>query len=116
MSDREDWPDDDIEQDAGQDAGADDDVLEELRALGWTGVPFVVHDGEVVGNKGLYQAAEELGIADRVPRVGLREVFREAGFDLDQFAEGYEPHEGEEVFAEDYLSELPRHIRDKYSI
>lgn len=95
----------------------DDDRFEELRELGWSGTPFVVHEGQVLGNTEMYEAAERLGLADDVPLVPLDDLFREAGYEPERLTEGYGPDEdADEIFAEDFLHELPRHIRDKYEL
>lgn len=100
-----------------EDARPDEELFEALRERGWTGTPFVVHGGEVLGNTEMYEAAERLGIAERVPRVPLSDVYREAGYDPDRLTEGYGPDENaQEIFVETYVHELPRHIRDKYSL
>jgi hypothetical protein len=102
---------------AEENARPDEELFETLRERGWSGEPFVVRGGEVLGNAEMYAAAEQLGIADRVPRVGLYDVFREAGYDADRLVEGYGPNrDSEQILQEDFLDELPRHIRDKYSI
>ena len=101
--------------DAGN--GLDEETLEILRAEGWTGAPFVVRGGEVLGNLDMYEAARRIGVEDRVPRIGLADVFREAGFEPDRLVEGYGPNrDADEVLAEHWLHELPRHLRDKYGI
>lgn len=102
---------------AEENARPDEELFEVLRERGWSGEPFVIRGGEVLGNSEMYAAAEQLGIADRVPRIGLHEVFREAGYDADRLVEGYGPNrDAEEILTEDFLDELPRHIRDKYAI
>ena len=93
------------------------EAVEALREMGWSGAPFVTHEGELVVAGDLYEAAEQLGLSERIPRIELREVFREAGYDLDEVERGYGPeHDPAEVLAEDFLRELPRHVRDKYGI
>lgn len=93
------------------------EALEALRGMGWDGAPFVTHRGDLVVESDLYDAAEQLGVSDRIPRIELRQLFEEAGYDLDEIEQGYEPeHDAGEVLAEDFLRELPRHVRDKYGI
>lgn len=92
------------------------ELFDALREEGWTGKPFIVHGGEVLGHADMARAAERIGIADRIPRVELADVFREAGLDLDRVSEGMEHPPSDETFFEDYLRELPRHIRDKYAL
>ena len=93
------------------------EATEALREMGWSGAPFVTHRGELVVESDLYDAAEQLGLSDCIPRIELREVFREAGYDLDEVGQGYGPErDPAEVLAEDFLRELPRHVRDKYGI
>jgi len=100
-----------------QDARPDEELFEALRQRGWTGTPFVVVGGEVLGNQEMYEAAERLGIGAEVPRMSLADVFREAGYDVDRIVEGYGPdRDAGEIFAENFLHELPRHLRDKYAI
>jgi hypothetical protein len=64
---------------AEESARPDEELFEALRERGWTGTPFVIRGGEVLGNTEMYDVAEQLGIADRIPRIGLQEVFQEAG-------------------------------------
>ena len=93
------------------------DALEALRDMGWSGAPFVTHRGDLIVEGDLYEAAEQLGVSDRIPRIELREVFQEAGYDLDEVVSGYGPEfDPAEMIAEDYIRELPRHVRDKYGI
>lgn len=94
----------------------DEELFEDLRELGWTGTPFVVHGEAVLGNTEMYEAAERMGIADDVPRVSLAEVYREAGLDPEELDEGTGPTDPERSLFEDYLRELPRHLRDKYGL
>lgn len=102
---------------AEENARPDEELFEALRERGWSGAPFVIRGGDILGNTEIYDAAEQLGIADRVPRIGLQEVFQEAGYDPDRLVEGYGPNrDAEQILAEDFLDELPRHIRDKYEI
>jgi hypothetical protein len=102
---------------AEESARPDEELFEALRERGWTGTPFVIRGGEVLGNTEMYDVAEQLGIADRIPRIGLQEVFQEAGYDPARLVEGYGPNrDAEQILSEDFLDELPRHIRDKYSI
>lgn len=91
-------------------------LARELERDGWTGSPLVVHGDQVLGGRDRYEAARFLGIEDEVPRVGLEDVYAEAGMDLPQIAsqEG-SPSSGEQMF-EDYLRGLPRHVRDKYEL
>lgn len=91
------------------------ELAEALAEDGWEWSPLVVHGDEVLGGLDHYEAARYLGIDDGVPRVTLEEVFAEAGLDMPDIAtpDAEDPH-GE--FYEDYLRELPRHIRDKYEI
>lgn len=94
----------------------DEELVEQLRSEGWTGSPLVMHGDEVVGGAERYNAARFLGMEDDVPRVTLEEVYEEAGVDFPQVGsrEGGPPPE-EEMF-EDYLRDLPRHVRDKYEL
>lgn len=105
------------EMPAAEDAHTAEELFEILRDEGWTGTPFVVRGGEVLGNPEMYEAAERMGVADRVPRIGLADVFREAGYDPERLVEGYGPNrDSEEILADHWLHELPRHLRDKYGI
>lgn len=102
---------------AEESARPDEELFEVLRERGWTGAPFVVRGGEVLGNAEMYEAAERMGVAERVPRIPLSDVFREAGYDPDRLVEGYGPNEdADDILAQDFLHELPRHLRDKYGI
>ena len=87
-----------------------------MKDEGWQGSPLVVHGDQVVGGLDRYEAARFLGIEKEVPTVTLEEVFQEAGVDMPQVAsrEGGPPS-GQELF-EDYLRDLPRHVREKYEL
>ena len=103
----------DLEQEAPE---LPPDVLAVLRDEGWGGAPFVEHEGLIVGNHEIYEVAERMGAADRIPRTSLAAVFAEAGLNIDEVAELPEPDNPSREFFEDYLRGLPRHIRDKYGI
>ena len=92
------------------------ELAEEMRQMGWQGSPLVVHGDQVLSGAERYEAARFLGREDEVPRITLDELFEEAGLDMPQIAspEGGPP--SEEQFFEDYLRDLPEHIRDKYEI
>lgn len=91
-------------------------LAEEMEETGFQGSPLVVHGDQVVGGLDRYEAARLLGIEREVPRIPLEDVFLEAGVDMPQVAsrEGGPPS-NQELF-EDYLRELPRHVRDKYEL
>lgn len=94
----------------------DEELVERMREEGWSGSPLVMHGDQVVGGVERYDAARFLGMENEVPRITLEEVYAEAGVDFPQVGsrEGGPPPE-EELF-EDYLRELPRHVRDKYEL
>lgn len=101
---------------SGADAHPDDELFEELRELGWTGTPFVVHGNVVLGNTEMYEAAERMGVASDVPRIALTEVYEEAGLDVEALDEGWDANDPDRALFEDWLRELPRHLRDKYGL
>lgn len=90
------------------------ELAEQIEREGWTGSPLVVHGEQVVGGLDRYEAARFLGIEDEVPRITLEELFDEAGMDMPQIAS--EDADPDEQFFEDYLRDLPRHVRDKYEL
>lgn len=105
------------DEDTGGAERPDQDLFERLRELGWNGKPFVTHAGEVVGERELYEIAERMGVADKIPRVDLEEVFLEAGIDLEELIEESDRADDPgRAYFEDYMRTLPRHIRDKYGI
>lgn len=91
-------------------------LARQMEQEGWTGSPLVVHGDQVISDQDRYEAARFLGMEDEVPRITLEDIYAEAGMDLPQIGspEGGPPP-GEELF-EDYLRELPRHVRDKYEL
>ena len=91
-------------------------LVEELREEGWQWSPLVMHSGSVVGGLRRYEAARFLGMEDEVPRITLKDVYREAGVDFPQVAGPREEVDaGRELF-EDYLRDLPTHIQEKYDL
>ncbi|MBW3534321.1 MAG: ParB N-terminal domain-containing protein [Gemmatimonadetes bacterium] len=92
------------------------ELAEEMREMGWAGSPLVVHGDQVLSGAERYEAARFLGREDEVPTITLVEVFEEAGMDMPQIASEEGGIESEGEFFEDYLRDLPRHVRDKYEI
>lgn len=94
-------------------------AIDRMRSEGWTASPLVFHGDEVRGDLSAYEAARFLGMEDRVPRRSLADVFSEAGVDFEQVSSrlgsGAGSSDRRGMF-EDYLRELPRHVRDKYGI
>lgn len=91
-------------------------LVEELREEGWQWSPLVVHGGSVVGSLSRYQAARFLGMEDQVPTITLEEVYEEAGVDFAQVAGPAEEVDSRREFFEDYLRDLPTHVREKYDL
>lgn len=92
------------------------ELIQRMESEGWSGSPLVVHGDEVVGGLGRYEAARFLGMEDEVPTITLDEVFREAGMDMGQVASRAGGGDADRELFQDYLRELPRHVRDKYEI
>lgn len=95
---------------------AGEELVERMREEGWTGSPLVVHGDQVVGGTERYEAARFLGMENEVPRITLEEIYEEAGVDFPQVASREGGPSPEEEMFEDYLRELPRHVRDKYEL
>lgn len=91
-------------------------LVDELREEGWSWSPLVVHSGSVVGGLNRYNAARFLGMEDEAPTITLEEVFEEAGVDFPQVAGPSEELDSRREFFEDYLRDLPDHIREKYKL
>lgn len=83
---------------------------------GWVGSPLVVHGDDVVGGLRRYEAARFLGMEDEAPTITLKEVFEEAGVDMPQVAAAEGGPGPEKGIFQDYLRDLPRHIREKYEL
>jgi len=90
------------------------ELAEELEREGRTWSPLVVHGDEVLGGLDHYEAAVFLGMEEQVAHLTLEDLFLEAGMDMPQIASP--DGDPEDELFEDYLRELPRHIRDKYEI
>lgn len=112
------------EKDTARDPGSGDEpsrerireLADEMREMGWTGSPLVVHGDQVLSGAERYEAARFLGREEEVPRVTLVEIFAEAGMDMPQIASPEGGTRPDNEFFEDYLRDLPRHVRDKYEI
>lgn len=91
-------------------------LVEELREEGWQWSPLVVHGGSVVGGVERYNAARFLGMEDEVPTITLEEVYEEAGVDFPQVAGPRGEVDSRQEFFEDYLRDLPDHVREKYGL
>ena len=92
------------------------ELARDMEQNGWTGSPLVVNGDQVLGGQERYEAARSLGMENDVPRVGLEDLYAEAGMDMPQIASEQGATDAEDQFHEDYLRDLPRHIRDKYEI
>lgn len=93
-----------------------EELAEEMREMGWKGSPLVVHGDQVLSGAERYEAARFLGREDEVPTITLVELFEEAGMDMPQIASEEGGTEPDAEFFEDYLRDLPRHVRDKYEL
>lgn len=103
------------ESDEGRDARIHD-LARDMERNGWSGSPLVVHGDQVLSGQERYEAARFLGIEEEVPRVTLEDVYAEAGVDMPQVASPQGGADADQQFFEDYLRDLPRHVRDKYEL
>ncbi len=92
------------------------ELAEEMRKMGWQGSPLVVNGDQVLSGEERYEAARFLGREDEVPTISLEELFAEAGMDLPEISTPDGHGDPGREFFEDYLRDLPEHIRDKYSL
>lgn len=92
------------------------ELAEQMRQMGWQGSPLVVHADQVLSGAERYEAARFLGREDEVPTISLQELFEEAGMDMPQISSPEGNTDPESDFFEDYLRDLPEHIRDKYEV